>query len=105
MKNVDLHRKRNQIILLEDVIFHIKTLFNNVFDDLQRTKQEEILKIHERNQKISSLMAKLNVSGSLFIPVAHALETPEKILLGVYVLIFINMHVLYKLILCTKKIL
>ncbi len=70
-------RKRAQIVLLQDLIFHFKARFNREFDDLLHGKADEIAKIAERNAKISKIAAELHIAVILTPIVYHASEHPE----------------------------
>ncbi|XP_047459238.1 cilia- and flagella-associated protein 43 [Mugil cephalus] len=70
----------NQIILLQDVIYRIKTAFNADFDALHRQKTQEIEHVRDRNRHIRNLMLELDMDEELWEPSLTTSEWPEKLL-------------------------
>ncbi|KAG8578874.1 hypothetical protein GDO81_010648 [Engystomops pustulosus] len=72
--------KINQIILLKDIIFNVKTAFNKEFDVVYRQKEQEVSRVNERNQRILEIMSELNIQEKLIEPKFTDNEKPERAL-------------------------
>ncbi|CAG6016962.1 unnamed protein product [Menidia menidia] len=70
----------NQIILLQDVIFSIKTAFNREFEALHRLKVQELKRIRDRNMHIRKIMTELDLNQELWEPSLTDEEWPERLL-------------------------
>ncbi|XP_048362773.1 cilia- and flagella-associated protein 43 isoform X2 [Sphaerodactylus townsendi] len=70
--------KINQIILLRDVIYNVKTAFNNEFDSVSRMKELEIARVKERNVRISEILKQLEIQEEIWEPTLTNNETPER---------------------------
>ncbi|XP_030012526.1 cilia- and flagella-associated protein 43 [Sphaeramia orbicularis] len=73
-------QKINQIILLQDVIYQVKTAFNTEFEAVHKQKVQELSRIRERNKRIKAIMRELDVKETLWEPCLSADECPEKLL-------------------------
>ncbi|KAI8847634.1 hypothetical protein BC829DRAFT_395910 [Chytridium lagenaria] len=72
-------RRRTQIFLLKEVNFDIKSEFNNRFKDFAKLKNDEILKIEDKNERILAIINELQISESMFHPALDEDEVPERI--------------------------
>lgn len=77
---VTVQRKRDQIVLLRNQIREMKLAFNAQFDELFRAKEEERVKITERNGRIAEILAELKTSEPLYDPPTYMLEHPAQLL-------------------------
>ncbi|KAK9964501.1 hypothetical protein ABG768_005668 [Culter alburnus] len=73
-------QKINQITLLKDVIYKVKTTFNKEFEALYKQKEQEINRIREKNKRISEIMTELDLSETLWEPKLTDNECPERAL-------------------------
>lgn len=73
-------QKVNQIILLKDVIYQVKTAFNKEFDTAHRQKVQELKNIGERNKRIKEIMTELDLKEKIWEPSLTVAEWPEKLL-------------------------
>ncbi|XP_056617541.1 LOW QUALITY PROTEIN: cilia- and flagella-associated protein 43 [Triplophysa dalaica] len=73
-------QKINQITLLKDVIYKVKTSFNEEFEAVYKQKEQEINRVREKNKHISEIMAELDLSESLWEPTLTDNECPERAL-------------------------
>ncbi|KAM9345139.1 cilia- and flagella-associated protein 43 [Symphorus nematophorus] len=69
----------NQIILLQDVIYRIKTAFNADFEAMYRQKMQELNRMRERNRRIREIMEVLAINEELWEPSLTISEQPEKL--------------------------
>ncbi|XP_054687133.1 cilia- and flagella-associated protein 43 isoform X1 [Grus americana] len=79
----DLHtreQKVNQIVLLKDIIYKVKTAFNKEFDIVAQQKQHEITRVKERNLKIQEILAQLDLQVEVWEPTLTDDEIPERAL-------------------------
>uniref|UniRef100_A0A8C3UU72 Cilia- and flagella-associated protein 43 n=1 Tax=Catharus ustulatus TaxID=91951 RepID=A0A8C3UU72_CATUS len=79
----DLHTKEqklNQTILLKDVIYKVKTAFNEEFDKVVQQKEQEIARVKERNLKIQEILEQLELQVEVWEPVLTEDEVPERAL-------------------------
>ncbi|KAM6915939.1 cilia- and flagella-associated protein 43 [Xenentodon cancila] len=70
----------NQIILLQDVIYRIKTAFNADFEALHRQKVQELKCVQDRNRQIRGFMLELDINQELWEPGLTDSECPERVL-------------------------
>ncbi|KAM5321874.1 cilia- and flagella-associated protein 43 isoform 2-T2 [Glossophaga mutica] len=80
---LELHsreEKINQIILLKDIIYKVKTVFNNEFDAAYKQKEFEIARVKERNVRIQEIILDLELEESVWQPEFEDCEKPEKTL-------------------------
>ncbi|NWX82783.1 CFA43 protein, partial [Nothoprocta pentlandii] len=80
---LDLHtreQKVNQIILLQDIIYKVKTAFNKEFDIAVQQKEHEIARVKERNLRIREILAQLNLQEEVWEPALTDDEVPERAL-------------------------
>ncbi|KFV45636.1 WD repeat-containing protein 96, partial [Tyto alba] len=79
----DLHtreQKVNQIVLLKDIIYKVKTAFNKEFDIVARQKEQEIARVRERNVRIQEILAQLDLQVEVWEPALTDDEIPEQAL-------------------------
>ncbi|XP_045294768.1 cilia- and flagella-associated protein 43 isoform X1 [Leopardus geoffroyi] len=80
---LELHsreEKINQIILLKDVIYKVKTIFNNEFDAAYKQKEFEIARVKERNVRIQEIILDLDLEEVVWQPEFDDCEKPERTL-------------------------
>nr|XP_056705780.1 cilia- and flagella-associated protein 43 [Euleptes europaea] len=70
--------KINQIILLRDVIYNVKTAFNTDFDSVARMKELEIARVKERNVRISEILNQLNIQEEIWEATFTDNEKPDR---------------------------
>uniref|UniRef100_A0A9J7Z8Q9 Cilia- and flagella-associated protein 43 n=1 Tax=Cyprinus carpio carpio TaxID=630221 RepID=A0A9J7Z8Q9_CYPCA len=73
-------QKINQITLLKDVIYKVKSTFNKEFEAVYKQKEQEINRLREKNKRISEIMTELDLSESLWEPSLTDNECPERVL-------------------------
>ncbi|XP_028810030.1 cilia- and flagella-associated protein 43-like [Denticeps clupeoides] len=71
-------QKINQITLLQDVIYKVKTAFNQEFDAVYKQKQQEINWVREKNKRISKIMDELGIRENLWETTMSDDERPER---------------------------
>uniref|UniRef100_A0A8C0I9U0 Cilia and flagella associated protein 43 n=1 Tax=Bubo bubo TaxID=30461 RepID=A0A8C0I9U0_BUBBB len=79
----DLHTREqrvNQIVLLKDIIYKVKTAFNKEFDIVARQKEQEIARVKERNVRIREILAQLDLQVDVWEPALTDDEIPERVL-------------------------
>ncbi|KAM4775660.1 cilia- and flagella-associated protein 43 isoform 1-T1 [Cyanocitta cristata] len=79
----DLHtreQKLHQTILLKDVIYKVKTAFNEEFDAIVQQKEQEIARVKEANMKIREILEQLELQVEVWEPVLTDDEMPERAL-------------------------
>ncbi|KFP98074.1 WD repeat-containing protein 96, partial [Haliaeetus albicilla] len=79
----DLHtreQKVNQIVLLKDIIYKVKTAFNKEFDIVAQQKEQEIARVKERNLRIREILAQLDLQVEVWEPALTDDEIPEQAL-------------------------
>ncbi|XP_008285025.1 WD repeat-containing protein 96 [Stegastes partitus] len=69
----------NQITLLQDLIYRIKTGFNADFEVLHRQKMQEIRRVKDRNRQIREIMLELDMNIELWEPSLTDGEWPERL--------------------------
>ncbi|XP_066211577.1 cilia- and flagella-associated protein 43 isoform X2 [Saccopteryx leptura] len=80
---LELHtreEKINQIILLKDIIYKVKIVFNNEFDAAYKQKEFEIARVKERNVRIQEIILDLELGESIWQPEFDDSEKPERTL-------------------------
>ncbi|XP_070772213.1 cilia- and flagella-associated protein 43 [Enoplosus armatus] len=70
----------NQIILLQDVIYRIKTAFNVDFEAAHRQKVQELNRVRDRNRHIREIMLELDMNEKLRELSLTDGEQPERLL-------------------------
>ncbi|XP_034537901.1 cilia- and flagella-associated protein 43 isoform X3 [Notolabrus celidotus] len=70
----------NQMILLQDLIYRIKTGFNADFETVHRQKVQELSRARERNRQIREIMLELDMNETLLEPTLTVSECPERLL-------------------------
>ncbi|ROL49549.1 Cilia- and flagella-associated protein 43 [Anabarilius grahami] len=73
-------QKINQITLLKDVIYKVKSTFNKEFEAIYKQKEQEINRVREKNKRISEIMTELDLSETLWEPKLTDNECPERAL-------------------------
>ena len=68
------NRKRNQIIIIKDLIFKIKEKFNKEFEFLSHERQRLIDTINEKNTRIKEIYETLKYDHELLKPRVNPLE-------------------------------
>ncbi|XP_055976813.1 cilia- and flagella-associated protein 43 [Sorex fumeus] len=80
---MELHAKEekiNQIILLKDIIYQVKTAFNKEFDAAYKQKEFEIARVKEKNIRIQEIILDLELDESVWTPRFDDTEKPERTL-------------------------
>ncbi|XP_064229968.1 cilia- and flagella-associated protein 43 isoform X3 [Aotus nancymaae] len=80
---LELHsreEKINQIILLKDIIYKVKTAFNNEFDAAYKQKEFEIARVKERNVRVREIILDLELEEAVWQPEFEDCEKPERTL-------------------------
>ncbi|XP_025129571.2 cilia- and flagella-associated protein 43 isoform X2 [Bubalus bubalis] len=80
---LELHsreEKINQIILLKDIIYKVKTAFNSEFDAAYKQKEIEIARVKEKNVRIKEIILDLQLEESVWQPEFEDCEKPERTL-------------------------
>ncbi|KAL2769304.1 cilia- and flagella-associated protein 43, partial [Daubentonia madagascariensis] len=80
---LELHsreEKINQIILLKDIIYKVKTAFNNEFDAAYKQKVFEVARVKERNVRIQEIILDLELEEKVWQPEFEDCEKPERTL-------------------------
>ncbi|XP_040128666.2 cilia- and flagella-associated protein 43 isoform X6 [Ictidomys tridecemlineatus] len=78
---LELHsreEKINQITLLKDIIYKVKTAFNNEFDAAYKQKEFEITRVTERNVRIREIISDLELEETVWQPEFEDCEKPER---------------------------
>ncbi|KAM9052030.1 cilia- and flagella-associated protein 43 isoform 8-T8 [Megaptera novaeangliae] len=81
---LELHsreEKINQIILLKDIIYKVKTAFNSEFDAAYKQKEIEIARVKENNVRIQEIVLDLELEESIWQPEFEDCEKPERTLI------------------------
>ncbi|XP_030628306.1 cilia- and flagella-associated protein 43 [Chanos chanos] len=73
-------QKINQISMLQDIIYKVKTSFNKEFEAVYRQKEQELSRIRDRNRRIKEIMSELEVEEKLWEPTLTDSERPERVL-------------------------
>eukprot|EP00051_Salpingoeca_urceolata_P023065 m.387240 g.387240 ORF g.387240 m.387240 type:complete len:1455 (-) comp20062_c1_seq5:685-5049(-) len=73
-------RKRNQIVLLNEVVHQHRVKFNKEFEEVLDLKRDEIRKVNEKNVRIMAIAAELCIEVAAVATKTHPLETPENLL-------------------------
>ncbi|KAI8914669.1 WD40-repeat-containing domain protein [Gorgonomyces haynaldii] len=74
------HRRRTQIVILTECIEDVKRKFNEKFKEVSRTKQDEIAKIEDKNERISTILKELGIQEEVWHPELDREEMPESII-------------------------
>ncbi|KAM9618738.1 cilia- and flagella-associated protein 43 [Trichechus inunguis] len=80
---LELHsreEKINQITLLKDIIYKVKTVFNNEFNAAYKQKEFEIARVRERNVRIQEIILDLELEETVWQPEFEECEKPERTL-------------------------
>ncbi|XP_040848093.1 cilia- and flagella-associated protein 43 [Ochotona curzoniae] len=80
---LELHsreEKVNQIVLLKDIIYKVKTVFNHEFDAAYKQKEFEIARVTERNIRIKEIIRDLDLDETVWQPEFDDCEKPERTL-------------------------
>ncbi|XP_062851720.1 cilia- and flagella-associated protein 43 [Trichomycterus rosablanca] len=73
-------QKINQIILLQDVIYKVKTAFNSGFETVYKQKEQEISRVRDKNKRITEILTELEMQEKLWEPSLTDSERPERAL-------------------------
>ncbi|XP_070541265.1 cilia- and flagella-associated protein 43-like isoform X2 [Ptychodera flava] len=73
-------QKQNQIILLKDALYRIRTAFNKEFDEVYKMKEMEIARIKEKNTRIRKILEDLDSGEAVWQPEWSIDEKPERLL-------------------------
>ncbi|KAM4607453.1 cilia- and flagella-associated protein 43 [Polymixia lowei] len=73
-------QKINQIILLQDVIYKVKTSFNAEFEALHGQKAQETSRVKDKNRRLAEITAELGVNEAPWEPGLSDSERPERAL-------------------------
>ncbi|KAF5901569.1 cilia- and flagella-associated protein 43, partial [Clarias magur] len=73
-------QKVNQIILIQDIIYKVTTTFNKEFEAVYKQKEQEINRIKDKNKRITEIMSKLALQGTVWEPTLSDSERPERAL-------------------------
>ncbi|KAI2657807.1 Cilia- and flagella-associated protein 43 [Labeo rohita] len=73
-------QKINQITLLKDIIYKVKSTFNKEFEAVYKQKDQEINRLREKNKRIAEIMTELDLSETLWEPILTDNECPERAL-------------------------
>uniref|UniRef100_A0A8C7L493 Cilia- and flagella-associated protein 43 n=1 Tax=Oncorhynchus kisutch TaxID=8019 RepID=A0A8C7L493_ONCKI len=73
-------QKINQITLLQDVIYKVKTAFNTDFKGVHKQKEQEINRVKDKNRRIMEIMSELDHKMKLWEPSLSDNERPERAL-------------------------
>nr|XP_020017388.1 cilia- and flagella-associated protein 43 [Castor canadensis] len=80
---LELHsreEKINQIILLKDIIYKVKTVFNGEFNAAFKQKEFEIIRVKERNVRLREIILDLELEETIWQPEFEDCEKPERTL-------------------------
>ncbi|XP_075389575.1 cilia- and flagella-associated protein 43 [Tenrec ecaudatus] len=80
---LELHsreEKIDQIILLKDIIYKVKTCFNKEFNASFKQKEFEIARVKERNVRIQEIITDLELEEKIWQPELEDCEVPERTL-------------------------
>ncbi|XP_006831543.1 PREDICTED: WD repeat-containing protein 96 [Chrysochloris asiatica] len=80
---LELHSREdkvNQIILLKDIIYKVKTIFNNEFNAAYKQKEFEIARVREKNVRIQEIILDLELEEKVWQPEFEECEKPERTL-------------------------
>lgn len=72
--------KRNQIIMIKNIIFKIKGCFNKEFDKMMHFRQQQVEIINEKNKRIAEIYEDLKRPADLTQCKKNILENPDKVL-------------------------
>jgi WD40 repeat protein len=61
-------QKRNQILMLKEIVRKIKERFNKVFTQLQREKEDCVQFISTRNERITAILEELHLTDKIWAP-------------------------------------
>ncbi|XP_054839059.1 cilia- and flagella-associated protein 43 [Eublepharis macularius] len=78
METHSREEKINQIILLRDIIYSVKTAFNKEFDSVTRMKELEIARVKERNVRISEILNQLDIQEEIWEATFTDSEKPDQ---------------------------
>ncbi|XP_051837318.1 cilia- and flagella-associated protein 43-like [Antechinus flavipes] len=80
---LELHtreEKINQIVLLKDIIYQVKIIFNREFDATFEQKKLEIARVREKNIRIQEIITNLDLGEEVWQPEIEDCEKPDLIL-------------------------
>ncbi|XP_062319806.1 cilia- and flagella-associated protein 43 [Osmerus eperlanus] len=73
-------QKINQLTLLQDVIYKVKTAFNTEFLAVYKQKEQEMNRVKDKNRRIVEIMAELDLKEKLWESSLSDNERPERAL-------------------------
>ncbi|KAJ3037135.1 Cilia- and flagella-associated protein 43 [Rhizophlyctis rosea] len=73
-------RKRTQIALLGEVLLDIKKEFNVKFLEILQHKQDEMGRIEEKNERITTILNELQMQEAIFHPDLDEDEVPQRVI-------------------------
>lgn len=68
------------MLIFQDIIYKVKTAFNNEFDAAYKQKEFEIARIQERNVRIQEIILDLELEEPVWQPEFDDYEKPERTL-------------------------
>ena len=68
------NRRRNQTIIIKNLIFKIKEKFNKEFEKLINYRQSQVDNINEKNNRIKEILKELKINADLFEPKKTLME-------------------------------
>jgi chromosome segregation ATPase len=72
------NRKRNQIVLLHNIIFSIKKEFNREFDKIMAHRQSSVDQLNDKNKRIEEILSELRKDRDIFEAKKNILENAEE---------------------------
>lgn len=67
-------------MIFQDIIYKVKTVFNNEFDAAYKQKEFEIARVKEKNVRIQEIILDLELEESVWQPEFDEHEQPERTL-------------------------
>lgn len=71
----------SNVLIFQDIIYKVKTAFNNEFDAAYKQKEFEITRVTERNVRIREIISDLELEETVWQPEFEDCEKPERILI------------------------
>lgn len=68
------------MLIFQDIIYKVKTAFNNEFDAAYKQKEFEITRVKERNVRIREIIVDLELEEAVWQPEFEDCEKPERTL-------------------------
>lgn len=70
----------SNILIFQDIIYKVKTVFNHEFDAAYKQKEFEIARVTERNIRIKEIIRDLDLDETVWQPEFDDCEKPERTL-------------------------